>query len=102
MTVSRSFPAPPGFSIKLFEDGKIGPNVRPLKRDVVGDVGSVLGVLMGSIGMVLLIACANVANLLLVRVDVRRQVLAVRAALSGDRGDIAADALVESVIAGLL
>src|SRR5882757_8719081 len=52
--VMRSFPAPPGFSIKLFEDAKIGPNVRPLKHDVVGDVGSVLWVLMGSIGMVLL------------------------------------------------
>jgi len=50
--VMRSFPAPPGFSIKLFEDAKIGPNVRPLKRDVVGDVGSVLWVLMGSVGMV--------------------------------------------------
>ena len=100
--VMRSFPAPPGFSIKLFEDAKIGPNVRPLKRDVVGDVGSVLWVLMGSIGMVLLIACANVANLLLVRVEGRRQELAVRAALGASRGRIAADLLLESVILGLL
>ena len=100
--VMRSFPAPPGFSIKLFEDAKIGPNVRPLKRDVVGDVGSVLWVLMGSIGMVLLIACANVANLLLVRVEARRQELAVRAALGASRGRIAADLLLESVILGLL
>ncbi len=100
--VMRSFPAPPGFSIKLFEDAKIGPNVRPLKRDVVGDVGSVLWVLMGSIGMVLLIACANVANLLLVRVEARRQELAVRGALGASRGCIAADLLLESVILGLL
>jgi predicted permease len=100
--VMRSFPAPPGFSIKLFEDAKIGPNVRPLKQDVVGDVGSVLWVLMGSIGMVLLIACANVANLLLVRVESRRQELAVRAALGASRGRIAADLLLESVILGLL
>src|SRR2546421_8561457 len=100
--VMRSFPAPPGFSIKLFEDAKIGPNVRPLKRDVVGDVGSVLWVLMGSIGMVLLIACANVANLLLVRVEGRRQELAVRGALGASRGRIAADLLLESVILGLL
>jgi predicted permease len=100
--VMRSFPAPLGFSIKLFEDAKIGPNVRPLKRDVVGDVGSVLWVLMGSIGMVLLIACANVANLLLVRVEGRRQELAVRAALGATRRRIAADLLLESVILGLL
>ncbi len=100
--VMTSFPAPPGFSIKLFEDAHIGPNVRPLKRDVVGDVGSVLWILMGSIGMVLLIACANVANLLLVRVEGRRQELAVRAALGAGRGRIAADLLLESVILGLL
>ncbi len=100
--VMTSFPAPPGFSIKLFEDAHIGPNVRSLKRDVVGDVGSVLWVLMGSIGMVLLIACANVANLLLVRVEGRRQELAVRAALGASRGRIAADLLLESVILGLL
>ncbi len=100
--VMSSFPAPPGFSLKLFEDARIGPNVRPLKRDVVGDVGSVLWVLMGSIGMVLLIACANVANLLLVRVEGRRQELAVRAALGASRARIAADLLLESVILGLL
>ena len=100
--VMTSFPAPPGFSIKLFEDAHIGPNVRSLKRDVVGDVGSVLWVLMGSIGMVLLIACANVANLLLVRIEGRRQELAVRAALGASRGRIAADLLLESVILGLL
>jgi len=100
--VMTSFPAPAGFSMKLFEDAHIGPNVRPLKRDVVGDVGSVLWVLMGSIGMVLLIACANVANLLLVRVESRRQELAVRAALGASRGRIAVDLLLESVILGLL
>src|SRR5258708_6069806 len=100
--VMSSFPTPPGFSIKLFEDAHIGPNVRSLKHDVVGDVGSVLWILMGSIGMVLLIACANVANLLLVRVEGRRQELAVRAALGAGRGRIAADLLLESVILGLL
>jgi len=99
--VMTSFPAPPGFSLQLFEQAHIGPNVRPLKYDVVGDIGSVLWVLMGSIGTVLLIACANVANLLLVRVEGRRQELAVRAALGATRGRIAADLLLESVIVGL-
>ncbi len=100
--VMATFPAPEGFSLKIFEDAHIGPNVRPLMRDVVGDVGSVLWVLMGSIGVVLLIACANVANLLLVHVEGRRQELAVRAALGASRARIAADLLLESLILGLL
>ena len=100
--VMNSFPAPPGFSIKLFEDARIAPNVRPLKQDVVGDVGSVWWVLMGSIGMVLLIACANVANLLLIRMEGRRQELAVRSALGASWGRIAGELLLESVILGLL
>jgi predicted permease len=100
--VMNSFPAPEGFSIKIFQQAQIGPNVRPLKQDVVGDVGNTLWVLMGSIGMVLLIACANVANLLLVRVEGRRQELAVRGALGASRGRLAAELLLESVVLGLL
>jgi predicted permease len=100
--VMSTFPAPPGFSIKLFEGAHIGPNVRPLKRDVVGDSGSVLWVLMGSLGMVLLIACANVANLLLVRVEGRRQELALRAALGASWGRIAAELWLESLTLGSL
>ena len=97
----RTFPAPEGFSLKLFADARIGPNLHPLKQDVVGDVGKMLWVLMGSIGMVLLIACANVANLLLVRVEGRKQELAVRAALGAGRGRIAGELLLESVVLGL-
>lgn len=100
--VMSSFPAPPGFSIKLFEEARIGPNLRPLKQDVVGDVGNVLWVLMGSIAIVLLIACANVANLLLVRVEGRRQELALRAALGAGWGRIAQELLLETVTLGLL
>jgi predicted permease len=99
---NRSFPAPEGFSAALFEKAQIAPNLRPLKQDVVGDIGKVLWVLMGSIAMVLLIACANVANLLLVRVDGRRQELAIRAALGAGWGRIAMELLFESVVLGLL
>src|SRR5580704_10210778 len=98
----RSFPAPEGFSVKLFEQAQIGPNLRPLKQDVVGDVGNVLWVLMGSIVGVLLIACANVANLMLVRVEGRRQELAIRTALGAGWRRIAGELLFESVILGLL
>jgi putative ABC transport system permease protein len=100
--VARTFPAPPGFNAKIFDDAHIGPNLRPLKRDVVGDVGGTLWVLMGSIGMVLLIACANVANLLLVRIEGRSQELAVRSALGASPYRIAGELFLESFILGLL
>jgi len=100
--VSRTFPAPPGFSAKIFEDARIAPNLRPLKNDVIGDVGSTLWVLMGSIGLVLLIACANVANLLLVRVEGRRQELAVRSALGASPFRIAGELFLESITLGFL
>ena len=93
----ESYPAPQGFSVELFKHAGIAMNLRPLKQDVVGDVGNVLWVLMGSIAMVLLIACANVANLLLVRVEARRQELAIRAALGAGWKRIAGDLLFESL-----
>ncbi|MGC1618221.1 MAG: ABC transporter permease [Candidatus Acidiferrum sp.] len=100
--VASSFPPPPGFSAKIFEDAHIAPNLRPLKQDVVGDVSSTLWVLMASIGMVLLIACANVANLLLVRIEGRSQELAVRSALGASPYRIAGELFLESFILGLL
>lgn len=98
--VNRSFPSPPGFSADLFEKARISPALRPLKKDVIGNVGQVLWVLMGSIVLVLMVACANVANLLLVRVEGRRQELAIRSALGAGRARITSDLLVESVILG--
>lgn len=100
--VNRKFPPPPGFSAKLFAEAGIQAAVRPLKNDVVGDLGKVLWVLMGSIGVVLLIACANVANLLLVRAEGRQQELATRMALGATSRRIAAALLTESVFLGLL
>jgi predicted permease len=65
-------------------------------------VGNVLWVLMGSILMVLLVACANVANLLLVRVEGRRQELAIRSALGAGRKNITAGLLFESLVLGIV
>ena len=96
----RSFPAPDGFPLSLFEKVQMNPTPRPLKKDVIGDVGNVLWVSMGSIAVVLLVACANVANLLLVRVEGRRQELAIRSALGAGRGRITCGLLFESVILG--
>ncbi len=96
------FPPFPGYSAKMFDDAKLAPNLRVLKDDLIGDIGSTLWVLMGTIGIVLLIACANVANLLLVRAEGRQQELAVRAALGASRGRIAYELLGESVMLGLV
>ncbi len=79
---------------------RITPVVRPLKDDLVGDVASMLWVLMGAIGAVLLIACANIANLMLVRADTRRHEFAVRAALGAGPVRIAREVLVESLCLG--
>ncbi len=101
-TVWTSFPAPPGFSLDLFRQARLGPKVQPLTQVVVGDVNKLLWVLMGSIGVVLLIACANVANLLLVRAEGRQRELAIRAALGASRWRIVHDFLLESVVIGAL
>jgi predicted permease len=96
------FPPPEGMSVTMLEDARLGPNVRPLINDVVGDVGKSLWVVMATIGIVLLIACANIANLLLVRTEGRARELAVRAALGAGRGRLAKELLVESVLLGLI
>jgi predicted permease len=94
----RSFPVPTGFSPKQFEELRLEPNLKTLKQQVIGDVSKVLWVLMGGIGLVLFIACANVANLLLLRTEGRQQELAIRAALGASRSRIAAGLLAESLI----
>jgi len=95
------FPMPPGFTRKMLDDVKIGPNVRPLAADVIGDVGRVLWVLLGTVGLVLLIACANVANLFLVRAEARQQELAIHAALGAGSRRIAWELLSESLALAL-
>jgi len=92
----------PGSNPHIYETWRITPMIRPLKQEVIGNVGELLWVVMGTIGMVMLIACANVTNLLLVRVEARQQELAVRTALGASWMRIVRGLLVESVMLGLI
>jgi len=98
----HSFPPQTGLTVKEFEDVRLGPKLKYLKQFLIGDLAKALWVLMGTIGIVLLIACANVANLLLIRAEGRQQELAIRRALGASWRNIARQLLMESVGLGLL
>ena len=93
-----SWPAADGINPRIYEQWRITPALRALKDEVVGNVGKVLWIVMGTLGIVLLIACANVATLMLVRAEGRQQELAIRAALGAGSRRIVRALLVESLL----
>jgi putative ABC transport system permease protein len=96
-----AWPTYPGIDRAVFVKAGLLPHVRPLKEEIVGGVSDVLWVVMGTIGTVLLIACANVANLTLVRAASREHELATRTALGASRLRVARGMLAESLVIGL-
>ncbi|MBV9888991.1 MAG: ABC transporter permease, partial [Acidobacteria bacterium] len=92
----------PGSNPHIYESWKITPALRPLKDEVLGNVSDTLWVVMGTIALVMLIACANVTNLFLVRGESRQQEMAVRAALGAGSIRIVRALLVESLMLGLM
>jgi predicted permease len=100
-SLTQRFPLPQGFTQKMFDDARFGSLVRPLDVDVVGDIGSMLWILLGTVALVLLVACANVANLFLVRAEARQQELAIRLALGAEARRVAWQLMSESLLVAL-
>lgn len=98
----RKFSMNPVFSADAFAQARIEPRIRFLKDHLIGDIGESLWILMGAVAVLLLIACANVANLLLVRAAGRSQEITVRYALGAGAWSISRDILAESLLLGFL
>lgn len=96
-----TWPTFPGIDRSAFVNAGMTPVVRPLKEEIVGRVSNALWILMGTIGIVLVIACANVANLALVRASNRHHELVTRTALGASRRRVAREMLLESLVLGL-
>ncbi len=79
----------------------LGANIRPLLKDMVGEIERPLFVLLAATGCVLLIACLNIANLLVARAAARRKELAIRSALGGSRLQLMIERLAESMVLSL-
>jgi predicted permease len=84
-------------SAAMLEQIGFAPNLSPLKEVITGEVSQTLWILLASVGLLLLIACSNVANLFLVRAEGRQREVSVRAALGASSGDLARHFLLESV-----
>jgi predicted permease len=98
------FPTQPGGADTrqlILNTYKLAPALKPLKADVIGGVGNTLWLVLGTVAVVLAIACANVTNLLLVRGERRAQEIAVRAALGAGALRVSRALLVESVLVAL-
>jgi predicted permease len=96
-----SWPSLPGIDPKVYERWRLSPDLRPLKEEAAGAVSRDLWILMAAIVVVLLIAAANVSNLMLARMESRRQEFATRTALGAGPGRIVRSVLTESLLIAL-
>lgn len=96
----EKFPPPPGYTNAIFEQGRIAPSVRRLKKDVIGSLDALLWTVMAAVSVVLLIACANVTTLLLVRFEQRHAEFTMRAALGANRWNLITVIMAETLVLG--
>jgi putative ABC transport system permease protein len=96
------YPADAALMQSLVGEVRLGSLAAPLRDRVLGSTARMLWVLLGSVMIVLLIACANVANLFLVRADARQREVAVRRALGAGRGNVGAYFLSETMLVALV
>lgn len=99
--VEKTFPTPVGVSSDFYQSLHLVPNLILLKRYVVGNVQTVLWVLLASTILVLFVVCATVANLLIAQIEDRCDEFALRYVIGGVRKSFSATILVESVLLGL-
>jgi predicted permease len=92
---------PSAYSENFFKGTGFHAQLYELKRDVVGDVARNLWIILGAVALVMIIACANVTNLLLVRLEGRRREFAIRSTLGASWRDLAGDALREGLVLSL-
>jgi len=97
--LSERFPVEQGS--KMLEDAGFTTRVVPLRDHVIGDLGASLWIVMSAVGFLLLLSCANVANLFLVRAAGREKELSVRTALGATRRDLVGGFLAEGAVLGL-
>lgn len=93
---------PGRLTVQAIEFTKMQAVATPLRDVIVGDIGRTLWVVLGGVAVVLLIACANVANLFLVRTDARQQELAIRRALGAGRAATARTLMIEAALIALV
>ncbi len=96
----RFYPSPAGQ--KAWSHGRVGPNLQPLKQAVVGGVSKILWIVMAGVGLLLVIACANLANLLLVRAEGRKEEMNIRLALGASTRRIATEFFSESLVLAVI
>ena len=101
--LTSNFPAlfPQAYPESFMRESGFWTRVMPLRDHVIGEIDRVLWILLGSVSLVLLIACANVANLFLVRAEARRQEHAVRVALGAERAHLAWHYVTEALVLSL-